>query len=945
MKKKIKILALSMISGFSVLAFATSSIAWFASGVHVAFGDDPSNVNITGGSEAAYYKGGSGTEQDPFILANKVHVYNLSWLQYIGYYNKRSTIAANSPIELEQCYFVVEDDIDMGGLTIPPIGTNKYPFLGHFDGQGNTISNFIISNDNPANDESDFGVAKPANLYQGTQPDIVGFFGVMGKLPNQTISETYDPDIVGASNIVLEDFTVVSKTSQVLIGLAGGYVNGDLSGVKVGDNAKIDVNGQVSTAKTNITSNLSDYGLIGYSTRLDNSGGTYVQELSKMDANYDTSQPEGGGQGDDWGGSIDMFALNERVYTLLNKDLDSGSLSGTDSNDSYLNSNFVDTLVSNKGVQTKYHHFYNDTYNKINCGHNVGWNDQAYSPSDANWGSRKNFLKTDPKTAPITYRFETGTPVYNYNNPANVGTNTSRNIKIKVPNTILPILVDDSNNYRTSVSNTGYIVGGMSGSGSYNAQTSVRSASYAISNINGSYDGSNLNIYTLSNPATTSSSFSLVAANNTFKKYTGALSQLEDTLTNSPNYVHGLHFSGSDVDKDKVVEVESGYINKKAISNYEVPESSVNFNVKEKGYINFFAGAYITSGNTIDSFFGLYVVVRDNNSHITDIKEIKEIWENSDSSTNGDNPYYYVYSDNATSSIGTKGSNKLFDLTNLWTAEGNTNKIYYFEIPVNPGEYAMGSHNGKKNGTYLIYLDIGTSGEIKDKVDAHYITTNKSGVAHPIGVDFNVNDSGVNGGDSFGFAIASSNRGTVVVAISTTTDENDTVAVTQSSAIAVYSYRKTNYQNSFSITGMSGNPPSGNSEKVRVITINLKTTGDVRYNIVITETLGANDVVTEAIYSVNDEISASYDTDAEIEALSNEIVDIDAFRALPVVATLTRSYGTAEFYTEYNITKCTDTVVDVTIALNSTRITAAVTNGYTLKVNDATISNGQTITQ
>ena len=45
----------------------------------------------------------------------------------------------------------------MNGLTLPPIGTEIFPFLGNFDGNNCTISNFTISNDDPTLSNSDFG--------------------------------------------------------------------------------------------------------------------------------------------------------------------------------------------------------------------------------------------------------------------------------------------------------------------------------------------------------------------------------------------------------------------------------------------------------------------------------------------------------------------------------------------------------------------------------------------------------------------------------------------------------------------------------------------------------------------------------------------------------------------------------------------------------------------
>ena len=219
---------------FSFMAVATSTFAWFAQLPDIAFGSGTGKINVTAGSETSYYERGSGdTIDDPYVISNRNHLYNLAWLQYMGRYN--------SP-NIQQKYFKLKNEIDMSGLALPPIGTDNYPFLGHFDGNNKTISNLIVSNDDPTSATNDFGVTKPSNsnLVGTTQPKIVGFFGVVGQSP--TISNiTYDTSIVSISNLNLNNLTVKSQTSQTLIGLAAGYVDGAMSGVKISGTATLDL--------------------------------------------------------------------------------------------------------------------------------------------------------------------------------------------------------------------------------------------------------------------------------------------------------------------------------------------------------------------------------------------------------------------------------------------------------------------------------------------------------------------------------------------------------------------------------------------------------------------------------------------------------------------------------------------------------------------------------
>ena len=222
MRRNLKVIALASLAFISLTAVVSSTVAWFSYAGDISFGTGTDDVKVTGGSVASYYESGTGTEDDPYIISNRNHVYNLAWLQYIGYYND----SALNNVGIQQKYFKIKNDIDLQGLTIPPIGSEKYPFLGHFDGNNKVLSNFSISNDDPSHDSSDFGVAKPSNLYAGEESEIVGFFGVVGALPSQNI--TYTSSIVSVENITLKDFTVKSETSNTLIGLAAGDVDATL---------------------------------------------------------------------------------------------------------------------------------------------------------------------------------------------------------------------------------------------------------------------------------------------------------------------------------------------------------------------------------------------------------------------------------------------------------------------------------------------------------------------------------------------------------------------------------------------------------------------------------------------------------------------------------------------------------------------------------------------
>ena len=171
---------------------------------------------------------------------------------------------------------------------------------------------------------------------------------------------------------------------------------------------------------------------------------------------------------------------------------------------------------------------------------------------------------------------------------------------------------------------------------------------------------------------------------------------------------------GTTIDASKKVKLSKAYINNTEYTSYEMPESCMDFTLKESGYINFFAGSYYSSVNTnSDSFFSLYTVNR-SGSTLNSVKEISAIYKNTGANSNTV-PYVYKYTDNSYSS-GTAGD-MVFNMQYLWEVPPVANTLYYFEIPVNAGEYAMGAvKNGntvKERGAYLIYLDISANATVE----------------------------------------------------------------------------------------------------------------------------------------------------------------------------------------------------------------------------------------
>lgn len=182
------------------------------------------------------------------------------------------------------------------------------------------------------------------------------------------------------------------------------------------------------------------------------------------------------------------------------------------------------------------------------------------------------------------------------------------------------------------------------------------------------------------------------------------------------------------ISTSNLVTVPNATINGHTYTDYQMPKDSIDFNLKTSGYINVFAGTYFSIANSngpnVDCFFSLYKIERDQLNHqIIAINEIKAIYEDNGS-------YSYQYKD-GTAPSGTK----VFDTDCLTKPSGLvSDSVYYFEIPVGAGEFAIGSVNGMKGG-YLLYLDIST--HKGDSVAVHEkMTIDTISYVLPKGVEF-----------------------------------------------------------------------------------------------------------------------------------------------------------------------------------------------------------------
>ncbi|MBO6285228.1 MAG: hypothetical protein J6O18_02805, partial [Bacilli bacterium] len=166
MKKKFRIAAIALITAAAASITSIGVLSWFENRVDVGLND-----KITGIANGAYFADGDGSSEHPFIINTPRHMYNLAWLQYLGYFNNNLVGPETGPV-----YFALDpamtEPLNMAGLTIPPIGTTTFPFLGYFNGNNKTILNLKVDNvvDKTSNDH----ISKTPSAIKEAQAVISG---------------------------------------------------------------------------------------------------------------------------------------------------------------------------------------------------------------------------------------------------------------------------------------------------------------------------------------------------------------------------------------------------------------------------------------------------------------------------------------------------------------------------------------------------------------------------------------------------------------------------------------------------------------------------------------------------------------------------------------------------------------------------------------------------
>ena len=443
--------------------------------------------------------------------------------------------------------------------------------------------------------------------------------------------------------------------------------------------------------------------------------------------------------------------------------------------DNYYRETTFPSLVTQYNTDlAAYNNTFNITFTNVTAENPVRGPDYHQTSEDSDKSSaedRMYYDATDTTYFPLNVESDIDAPITN-------GTNGT--IETYISN----------GNLDPKTSNTGYIISGsnLTASGTYKSGNSnIRVSEYPSNDGNYNISNSFKSTYntlakfpdsaikTITLDGTETNMGSVYNENNYPRYKESKRSFYENSLTTAynentgtytlTNTVYGLHFMDSTISTNSLVNAQKVSILGNKCDTYQFPVDCIDFNLKQKGVINFFAGSYFSGNN---SFFSIYQIFRNDDATgynseantytmyntINNLKQITEVWSNDvgTKTTKYSNIYKYsdgTYSrpyrfdgnqnkyvmnplsnaDNTTaytfSTMDETNQSDMTELNNYISTYGYTqrfassqigkrqntyalNYIYYFEFPMNAGEYCLGSVTGG-TGAYLLYLDIGAN--------------------------------------------------------------------------------------------------------------------------------------------------------------------------------------------------------------------------------------------
>ena len=229
-----------LIVGKTTVKVGSVTVNDWTTGDKIDIGETEGHPNLWDGSVAAAFAGGTGTPDDPCLIATPAQ------LAYLADKVKGGTT-------YEGKYFRQTEDFDLGGNKWAPIGSYNHPFKGHFDGDNHEIFRLnadinlathgglfgYISSGSVKNVKVRSGLVKSSNGYMG---------GIVGELNGSQMENcTASVDVSGRTNVgglvgCLSSGSRVSDChflSGEITGNGGSSIGGIVGKVTKGNNASV----------------------------------------------------------------------------------------------------------------------------------------------------------------------------------------------------------------------------------------------------------------------------------------------------------------------------------------------------------------------------------------------------------------------------------------------------------------------------------------------------------------------------------------------------------------------------------------------------------------------------------------------------------------------------------------------------------------------------------
>lgn len=735
MKKKhsLKIFLYAVLGGTilaSGCAISAFSFAWFSNNNNVSRGFD-------GSTTGAYFARGNGSEGNPYVINKPIHLYNLAWLQYVGFFKDKEP------------YFIIERDLDMSGWTLPPIGTTKNPFLGHLDGndtlhsqgQGSTakISNLTISNS-----FEKYNGRHPSSQTSSTyvSPEITGLFGVVGDKKS-----TIEPSV---KNLYLNKISIDSATDNALSGVVAGYVNGALSNILINDSS---LNLKDDTNKLTGYDSISKYTSVGYCEP--NYRTTYVKNNTTMyepryvgNASFNPTSGSGGEE-QGWGGSIDISSLSKRITYIANNSTETKDPGGNKNTRRYVSSLFNSVIFTT--MNSKKPGFSWD----VEETQTASFEDGTVLPLniDLKKATIKNFDSSEQLGS--FYGKGEAEPVLSGNTGYIVGTKMTTNA--------IPRLRHQRTNQKDSSLGIQHSI--------FQQETNATISDRKLFDNSG-----NFSLFYCDSVSSETKTYRIVDENNSKTAFTYSNDQANrktvSELKLSSRYSEvKAEFINMLNDGTTDSQISSGYINLNGLLFNKIKEADIKPNNGSnlfKGGINFStssSGILTTVAGTFSDikdnhcFYDLYTIDKPSNTK-------KRIFKVYFSEKKNDSKYTFSSSETVKES----GYELKIDLEKMRSQQSLYPRCaYYIEIPLNKGDYFLTSlgEAPSSNFPYILYLDIGanaggTAGRKVDRTKVYELLEQiNEGFTYPTGVAIVDFDNAVNDVKKLTITIGSTYSGSV----------------------------------------------------------------------------------------------------------------------------------------------------------------------------------------